>query len=283
MTARRTAVLLALLLVAAAPSARAEDPVGHVTSLVGDVSATGPGGAGRALACGDPVFAGDTVTTGDGASAGILMDDVLARVDAESALTVGRTAAGTPDTRLDRGRVRVIDARDAGEPARLAARNAEMRVAGSDAEAYVLSEKVGPYAMFCEWDAPLAVSRGPESKQADPLHCVIAKDAEPLYVANAHDERIPATGGPTCPDLASLTDPADHFSPVATRDVAAGPPVERWSNLAGGPGVPDRDPCGDPGSGCAITRGAPGVIIIDEPPPGGDPQPGGGTFPGAGG
>jgi hypothetical protein len=283
MLARRIAALLPLLPLLAASAATAEEPVGHVTSLVGDVRASGPGGAGRVLACGDPVFAGDTVTTGDGASAGILMDDVLARVDAGSALTVGRTGAGTPDAQLDRGRVRVIDARDAGEPARLAARNAEMRVAGSDAEAYVLSEKVGPYAMFCEWDAPLAVSRGPETKQADPLHCVIAKDAEPLYVANAHEERIPATGGPTCADLAGLTSPDDHFSPVATRDVAAGPPAERWSNLAGVVGVPDRDACGDPGAGCAFTSGATGVGIVSEPGGQIDPQPGVPTFPGAGG
>jgi hypothetical protein len=276
MTARRS-LLLALPFALAAP-AWADDPVGHVTSLVGDVRASGPGGADRALACGDPVFAGDTVTTGSGSSAGILMDDVLARVDAESALTVSRTAAAAPDAQLDRGRVRVIDARDAGEPARLGARNAEMRVAGNDAEAYVLSEKVGPYAMFCEWDAPLAVSRGAETKQADPLHCVIAKDAEPLYVANAHDERIPATGGPECPDLAGLTDPGSHFSPVDTRDVAAGPPGGAWSNLAGGIDGPGRDACGDPGSGCAFTSGTPGVIVIDEPPPGGDPQPGAGGF-----
>jgi hypothetical protein len=278
MTAPHALALLVPLLLLAPVAAGADEPVGHVTSLVGDVRASGPGGDGRALACGDPVFAGDTVTTGSGASAGILMDEVLARVDAESALTVGRTGAGTPDARLDRGRVRVIDARDAGEPARLAARSAEMRVAGSDAEAYVLSEKVGPYAMFCEWDAPLAVSRGAETQETGPLHCVIAKDAEPLYVANAHDERIPATGGPTCPDLAALTAPNDHFSPVATRDVAAGPPLERWSNLAGAVGTPGLDPCGDPGAGCASTRGGDGGIVIDEPPPGGDPQPGAGTF-----
>ena len=278
MTARRTAALLPWLLLLAATAAGGEEAVGHVTSLVGDVRASGPGGGGRVLACGDPVFAGDTVTTGNGSSAGILMDDVLARVDAGSALTVGRTGAGTPDAQLDRGRVRVIDARDAGDPARLAARNAEMRVAGNDAEAYVLSEKVGPYAMFCEWDAPLAVSRGAETKQTDPEHCVIAKDAEPLYVADAHDERIPATGGPECPDLAALAAPADHFSPVATRDVAAGPPTGRWSSLAGVIEIPGRDACGDPGSGCATTRGNGGVIIIDEPPPGTDPQPGGGTF-----
>ena len=122
------------LALAAPLAAGAQTAVGQVTSLQGDVRASGPGGS-RALACGDTVYAGDTVTTASGASSGILMDDVLARVDGASALTVGHTGAGTPDAQLGSGRVRMIDAREAGQPARLGARNAEVRVAGNDAEA----------------------------------------------------------------------------------------------------------------------------------------------------
>ena len=46
-----------------------------------------------------------------------------------------------------------------------------MQIAGNDTEAYLLSEKVGPYAMFCEWDAPLALRRGNERKTVDPNLC----------------------------------------------------------------------------------------------------------------
>lgn len=276
---RRLATIPTLLFSLSLPlGASAQSPVGQVTSVVGDVRASGPGGADRALACGDTVYAGDTVSTAPSASAGILMDDVLARVDGSSSLTVGQTGSGTPDAQLDRGRVRVIDARDAGEPARLGARNAEVRVAGNDAEAYVLSEKIGPYAMFCEWDAPLAVRRGDEQQNTDPNHCVIAKDREPLYVSDAHEERIPAGGGDPCPpDLGGLVAPGPHFSPVASRDVAMGPPAGAWSSMAAGQGMPRFDPCDTPGSGCADARGT-GIVIV-EPPPSTDPQPGsGGPF-----
>lgn len=273
-TARRISLTLCptllLALAAAAPSA-AQDAVGQVTSLVGAARASGPGGE-RALACGDPVYAGDTVTTEEASSAGILMGEVLARVDATSALAFGRTGEGAPDTTLERGRVRVIDAREEGAAARLRARATAVEIAGTDTEAYLLAEKIGPYAMFCEWDAPLAVSRGPESRTLDPHQCVIAKDAEPLYVADAHDERIPAEGGPPCPpELGHLAAPGPHFSPT---DVAAGPPPDRWSSLARGVAGPGRDSCEDPGSGCLGGGNGGGGITIVSPPPGTGPQPG---------
>lgn len=278
---RTTSSLLTLALALSMPlSAAAQSAVGEVTSLVGDVRASGPGGASRALACGDPVFAGETVTTGSGASAGILMSDVLARVDGTSSVKVGRTAEGTPDAQLERGRLRMIDVREVGAPARLGARDAEVRVAGNDAEAYVLSEKVGGYAMFCEWDAPLAVRRGSEMQSTDPNHCVIAKDHEPLYVADAHEERIAAGGGDPCPpDLGGLVAPGPHFSPIASRDVALGPPLDAWSSMASGIGMPRPDPCDTPGSGCSGQDGRGIPTVIAEPPPSTDPQPGaGGPF-----
>ncbi|MGH0031430.1 MAG: hypothetical protein ACQGVC_16665 [Myxococcota bacterium] len=268
--------MLALALALAAPlPALAQGAVGQVTSLSGDVQASGPGGT-RSLACGDDVFAGDTITTGSAGSAGILMNDVLAALDGGSSLTVGRTEAGSPDAQLDEGRVRLIDARDGGVPARLGARDAQVRVAGNDAEAYVLSEKIGPYAMFCEWDAPLSVSRGGEVRNTDPNHCVIAKDSEPLYVSNAHDERMAPGGDDTCPpDLGGLAAADPHFR-ADDVDVALGPPGEAWSNMASGVGMPRRDPCDVPGAGCAIGSAVPTVIV--EPPPGTGGQPGAGTF-----
>jgi hypothetical protein len=257
---------LALPLAAAADG----DALGHVTSISGQASAQREGGASRPLACGDAVFAGESVVTGQGSSAGLLLgDDLLAQVGEGSAVRLGTTPEGAPDATLERGAVRVIDAREGGAPARLAAGGAAARVAGGDSEAYVLSEKASRYAMFCEWDAPLAVQRGPESRTAEPKQCVIAKPDEPLYVATAQQDRMPA-GPDGCPPggIASL---APHFPALA--DVAAGPAMPFSQSPAELPGLAPM-PCENPGAICSH-------VIVDEEPPGGGGSPGGGgTFPG---
>lgn len=257
------------------PCAVAADPaaVGEVTSLSGQVSAVREGAAPRPLACGDPVFEGESVVTAPGSGAGVLLGhDLMAQVGEGSSLRLGRTPAGTADATLERGAVRVIDARQDAAPARLAAGSAAARVAGGDSEAYLLAEKAGGYAMFCEWDAPLAVERGNESRTAAPTQCVISKPREPLYVADAHEERMPA-GPDGCPPggMAAL---GPHFPAIAARDVAAGPPPAGF--LPGPLGLSSLapDPCDEPGSVCSR-------VLLDEGPPGTDPSPGGGgSFPG---
>ena len=97
MTTRSTAWLIPVALgCLVAGGATAQNAVGQVTSVVGKVLADRPGAENRALACGDTVYAGDTVTTGLGSSAGIVMDDVLARVDGASAVKFDLTPDGTP-------------------------------------------------------------------------------------------------------------------------------------------------------------------------------------------
>lgn len=271
MRARRGSWMVGIALGALAPWCAAAEPVvGQVTSLSGQVSAVRAGGSPRPLACGDPVYEGESVVTAPGAGAGLLLgDDLLAQVGESSSLALGRTPAGTADATLQRGSVRMIDAREAAAPARLAAGSAAARVQGGDSEAYLLAEKAGGYAMFCEWDAPLAVERGPESRTAAPTQCVIAKPEEPLYVANAHEDRMPA-GPDGCPPggIAAL---GPHFPALAARDVAAGPP----SAFSSAPlDQPDYtvEPCDVPGSLCAFQTGP--TIIVDEEPPGGGGGPG---------
>jgi hypothetical protein len=120
--------------------------------------------------------------------------------------------------------------------------------------------------MFCEWDAPLPVERGREARTAAPEQCVIAKPHEPLYLAKAHPERMPA-GPDACPPR-PVAQIAAHFPPETAIDVAAGPPAPF------SPGITDppdfvRMPCDVPG---ALCSGA--AIIIDEDPPGDDGAPG---------
>lgn len=204
---------------AVSSTALAADEVGRVGAVTGEATAQQPGAEPRALACGDPVFEGDTLRTGAGSHTAVLLDDVAAELDSNTQVVVGRTAENTPSARLLAGKVRMIDPRDGGAPAQLSALDADARVQGNDAEAYIFAEKVGPYAMMCEWDDPLPVSRGRESKTADPGECVIAKPKEPLYTANAHDPRIPAIAQECFPG------PQLALNDLTPADVAAAGPM----------------------------------------------------------
>jgi hypothetical protein len=226
--------LAASLTLGAASPALAADELGRVTAVTGEATAQQPGAEPRALHCGDPVFPGDTLRTGADSHVGVQLDDVATHVDANSQVELGRTAVNTPSARLLAGKVRMIDPRDEGEPARLSVLAADAHVKGNDAEGYIFSEKVGPYAMLCEWDAPLPVSRGNEQKTAAPNECVIAKPKEPLYTAKAHDARIPALAQECAPGpgLANLNNPMNHLTP---RDVASAGPIPGGDTAGFGP------------------------------------------------
>jgi hypothetical protein len=244
------------LVAAADEVSGAAEPVGHVATLRGDVVAERPGEPPRKLHCRDPIYRGERLVTADGSRVGVLMGDVLARVGEGSALRVGRTAEGAADVSLEQGAVRVIDPRDDGAEARLAVLDARAKLLGNDAEVYVFAEKTGRYAMLCEGDAPLAVDRGDESAVGQPGKCVIAKRREPLYLADAHDERLGPPAEDACapgPVIGALD---LHLSPA---DVAAGPLLGPWSGKAGGPEFPPRSPC-DQLSG-SLCRG------VEDPPP----------------
>jgi len=249
--------------------AAADEPeaVGRVTALTGHVVAERDGEPPRTLHCRDRVYRGERLVTSESARVGVLTDDVYAHLGERSALRVDRTPAESTDMTLEVGGVRVIDPRDAGSRARLAALDASAQVVGNDAEAYIFVEKTGPYAMLCEWDTPLPVARKGEAAVADPGKCVIAKPKEPLYVANAHDERLASPGEDACPLGPVIGSLDQHLSPA---DVAAGPLAAPWSGIAASQTDPRRNACDDPGSTCA------NVVVIQPPPVGGG-------FPGAGG
>jgi len=271
---RVSAILLLALALGAAPLVAAADapademggaaePVGHVATLFGDVVAERPGEPPRPLHCRDTVYQGERLVTADDSRVGVLVGDVLARLGEGSALRVGRTADAAADISLEQGAVRVIDPRDAGATARLAVLDARAKVLGNDAEAYVFAEKTGAYAMLCEWDAPLSVDRAGESTLAQPGKCVIAKRGEPLYLADAHEERLGTPAQDACA-LGPVIGALDvHLSPA---DVAAGPLLGPWSGKAGGPEFPSRSPCDEPGSGCVLGAAAPASVVVVEPP-----------------
>ncbi len=257
------ALLLSLPVLGAAAPTRAAEPVGYVATLSGAATAAGPTGR-RALACGDAVYPGETLSTADASHVGLLMGDALAHVDAASTLRVEADGG----LRLEDGKLRVLDAVEGEDARAVAALEATATHRGNDTEAYIFSEKTGRYSMLCEWDAPLPVARGDETHVAPPGECVIAKRDEPLYPADAHDERIgPIDEGP-CDGEIPFGPVADRFPPY---DVGAGPPLPFAFELPQGPSAPTPDPCDQPGSGCfGIDTAAGGPPI----PPAGDPPSG---------
>jgi hypothetical protein len=273
--AQSAAVLSALLFMGffIPASAGAEDDsfAGRVTAVDGVATAQQPGQEPRVLQCGDAVYDADRLVTEDGAQLGVLLGDVLAHIPGDSTLLLDRTAERTPDVRLERGAVRLIDPRDGGALGYLSALDARAEFAGTDVEGYLFAEKVGPYAMLCEWDEPLAVARGDEREVAEPGNCVIAKKTEPIYVAQAHDERIPVLADQLCEidpgALAALAgDPTRHLTPA---DVAAPGPMAGTGTAGFGSsnpmaaGLPERSPCDVPGSGCNSGFS----VLADGPPP----------------
>jgi hypothetical protein len=261
----KSAAVLGVLLFAGffvPANATAEDDsfAGRVTAVEGVATAQQPGEEARVLQCGDAVYDTDRLVTEDDAQLGMLLGDVLAHMPGDSTVLLDRTPERTPDVRLERGGVRLIDPRDAGALGYLSALDARAEFVGNDVEGYIFAEKVGPYAMLCEWDQPLAVTRGDERQVAAPGNCVIAKKAEPIYLARAHDERIPALADEICEidpgALAALAgDPTRHLTPA---DVAAAGPIAGAGTAGFGDsrpvsaGLPDRSPCDVPGSGCGV-------------------------------
>jgi hypothetical protein len=268
-----TALIASLALPGAAGAASADGRiVGEVTAVAGEATAQQPGEEPRALHCGDPVYESDRLATGGDSALGVMMGDVLTNLADGTALRVGLTPAGTPDATLELGKVRVIDARDGGAPGRLAVLDARASIAGTDTEAYLFSEKTGPYAMLCEWDSPLSVDRADERAVASPGNCVISKKTEPLYVAKSHDKRIPALANQVCEIdpalLAALAGaPGNHLSPA---DVSAPGPATTTAGLGavapGAGGNPVQTGC-DLGGTCGVPT--PAQVVV--------PQPGGGV------
>jgi hypothetical protein len=233
-------------------AARADEPAAEVIALQGNATADA-----ATLAIGDSIVAGSVVRTGANSRIGFLASQIYVQLDPQSALKLERDASGHVKMALTEGRARIVDTRSNPVPADLEVVDANAAIAGGDAEFYILNEKAGRYAMFCEWAGPLAVTRDPKSVTAGPRECVLAKPHEPLYAAKGHDHQIPLL---PLPYDAVFADPAsNHFDAT---DVAAGPPGLGFANPFDPPDR-QRDPCDVPGTGCTAR----GSIIVVEPPP----------------
>jgi hypothetical protein len=257
MSFRAISTFLCTALLAA--QAWAGAPAAEVVALEGKATANA-----APLAIGDPIAAGSVIRTGSDGKVGVLASEVYVQLDPQSALLLEEDAGRVKMT-LQEGRARLIDTRTHAPAGSLQVDHARSTVAGGDAEVYVLNEKAGRYAMFCNWTGPVQVTREPGSLSVDPGHCVLSKPHEPLYGAQGHDHQIPLLPLPY--DAVLFDAPANHFD---TTDVAAGPPGFGFSDPMN-PMDRVRDPCDSPGTGC---KTASGLVVVEPPPNGGGCAPG---------
>jgi hypothetical protein len=268
----------------AASSAQASDEnqqgkaIAEVASVQGQAEAVGANGQVRSLEIGSPIYAGDSVRTGAGATVGIWHDEALSQIAESSKAKVDHNAAGQTRVTLEEGAVRVVDPRTQGDPIELVALDSSSTVLGGDREARILKEKAGAYSMICDWVKPVSVVRRAEGKGAKPGDCVIANRREPMFAAPGHDQRIPLLGGaPALADAGPAIDPSKIINPLPPVG-AGGPPGAIGLPLGPGNGPPGlplalRSACTTIGAGC---QGGFGIV---EPPPGDDPFPGGAPVP----
>lgn len=245
-------------------------PDGQFVSLSGSATTSNSCGESRSVSCGSSLFAGETVSTGAGGSAGLMVGDVLVVLGASSEARIEVSQGGAPEVTLLRGAARVIDPRESGPPARLAAGAASASFLGNDAEARI--DAAG--ATLCGWDGALEVSRAGSSSA----------------------ERCTAEGRSGSGVRLAVSDAGRAVTCEARPSIAAALDLVPLPQVAGGPAgfgpalpatqsMPRRSPCDIPGSGCGRLGGSAPTVTVVEQPPGNLPFPGGtgGGFPGGGG
>jgi hypothetical protein len=267
----------ALVLGLAADRAGAQSPaVGEVGSVQGVVLATTPGEQPRALGCGDPIFAGDRIATGEASSVGIVSGDFWTGLGAETEGTFDETAAGSPRVTLAKGHLRLIDASAAApSPAAIYTPGLVALDAGTDTEALAFPEKVGTVAMICGWDDALAVDGAGTSTGSlvtDPGECAIGKPKEAVFAAPAAHTALPVSASAAC-GAGKAFDVAGHqFLPavaaagLAAAPAATGPPVGVFAGF--GPATCQIAGCGTSGAVAPAAAPAQPGIVFGPPRPG---------------
>ena len=222
--------------------------LGTVASLSGDVRAVSAHGSSRALACDDVVNACETIVTGDGASAGLLVDDAIVQLGANSAAQL--SARPAPELALERGALRVVDVRDtATDRVQLFTPQLAASTGRGDAEI----TRDGDAVRVCAHDEPIVVMARDGAKTLPAGSCFLANGSSAVLGGSAGAPSVALGDGASCP-----------FHVAGVPSVV--PPVS--SPPPGGPGIdpfdpPGRDSCDDPGSGCAAV-----CEICEDPDPG---------------
>lgn len=218
-------------------------PVGRVAAMTGEVLARRS--PQRVLACGDELCVGDLVSTGPGASLGILNGGFLTQVGENSRVKLALTPDGVPDVVVQAGTVRMIDARAEGAPGNLAALGTAAELRRSDAEARVSGET----GRICSHGGGVAVN----GTAVDAGSCAVAGTTPLRVAANEADS-------PELSVLAGACDPGPVIAPIA--HIGPTPPVASPPLL--GP-APLPNPPGGPLRTCELT-GCGNISVQGQPP-----------------
>lgn len=224
-------LLLGALIVVGPAAARAATPIGYVVSVEGESYAQAPGEEPRLLACDDPIYRHDLVTTLDHPGLAIMSGDAYVRLGGNSKMHFRTLNSGPPDLDLEIGQVRVIDMGDGSRTSRIETPGLVLADARSNSEAIVFPEKIWTVSIVCSRDDRLAVERrgnATERMTSAPGQCTIAKPKEPLYLAAASHESLGLLARDACGPLEIQLGLADRFTPGDAAGllpaVAAGPP-----------------------------------------------------------
>lgn len=247
--------------VSAAPPSRAAErgpcvagdaPVAQVADVSGDVRAVGPDGAERALACDDALRACETIVTGAGASASLLVDDAVVQIGPDSRAEISRRPG--PEVALERGAVRVVDTRDqAAERVQLYTPELAASTGRGDAEL----ARAGEHARLCARGEPLVISARDGARTIPAGSCLEAGTDVLGGAASsaAGAAQVVVGDGSSCPFYVAG---APGLLPPVASPAPAGPMVAPFD-------PPGRDSCDEPGSGCAAE---PVCEICEDPDPG---------------
>ena len=182
-------------------------PVGIVTAISGRAWAEAEicdAPMGRALGCGESIYAGEHIVTDPGAAVAFTIGQSEVYVAPSAELGVALRSNGEADLMLLRGRARVVDPDGATGAGRRLASGDLVSVGRGDSEISVIA---GQPAVLCEYALPLAVGdaslapgncTGPgfASRPADHLGVSLA-DAERCDVATSGDfDPFEVAGGP---------------------------------------------------------------------------------------
>ena len=226
----------------------ASGPVGSVASVTGDVRAVSPDGSSRALSCDDVVNACEMIVTGADGSAGLLLDDAIVQVGANSAAQL--SALPAPEVAVERGAVRVVDVRDtAAQRVQLYTPQLAASTGRGDAEI----TRDGDAVRVCAHDEPVVVMARDGAKTVPAGSCFEADGSTAVLGGVAGAPGVALSDGAACPFYVAGI-------PSVVPPVSSPPP--------GGPGIdpfdpPGRDSCDDPGSGCTAV-----CEICEDPDPG---------------
>ena len=180
-------------------------PVGLVVAITGRAWAENDqceAAAGRALTCGEAIYAGEHVVTESDASVAFTVEQSQVYVAPGSELRVALGADGAADLELLQGRARVVDPDGRIGAGRRLASGKLVSVGRGDTE---ISAIAGEPAQICEYALPLTIGPG----LLDPGNCVGPQ-------LSAH---VAAGIGVSLAD-AGRCEVADDFDPF---DVASGP------------------------------------------------------------